>query len=337
MPEEPAQPVDIADAIAAVDGEVTFRRATHADADDVAAFTRDTWSDRGGSDYIHDIYDDWIEDDDPAAQDRQFTCVADVDGTVVSIAQVVQLSAHEAWCQGMRTHPEFRGQRIGEALTYELWDWARERGASVARNMVFSWNMAGLGHSRRVGFAPATEFRWMHPEPDAESAPVSTLPDDVRVTSDVHAAWSYWASSDARTHLRGLGLDPEESWAMSELTRESFATAADERFLATVQRRSGTCGVTYRVRDYERETDDGDVETRVEYGVAAWDDVPALRALVAAIQRDAASLDADRTRVLIPETARHVSDASLVRAGISDDPDFVMAADLTSDYRHSRP
>ena len=264
-----------------------------------------------------------------AAMERRFTCVAEVEGTVVSIAQVVLLSEHEAWCQGMRTAPEYRGAGIGKRLTHELWDWARERGATVARNMVFSWNMAGLGHSRGVGFAPASEFRWMHPDPDADAS----TPGGYELVSDVNAAWSYWTDSDAREHLQGLGLTDDESWAVSELTREGFADAASDRWLTTVRSDRGTHAVTYRVREYERENEDGVEETWMEYGVAAWDDVDALRALLAGIARDAASHDADRTRVLIPETARHVSDASLARAGISDEPDFVMAADLTADYR----
>jgi GNAT superfamily N-acetyltransferase len=319
-----------------VDG-VTYRRATHDDYDDVAAFTRETWSDRGG-DYIHRVYDDWIEGDDPEAREHTFTCVAETDDQVVSIAQIVLLSEFEAWCQGMRTDGDYRGEGIGLELTHELWDWARARGATVARNMVFSWNMAGLGHSRGVGFAPATEFRWLHPDPDPDPqytahARRDDLDTAYRVTSDVNAAWSHWSSSPARDHLRGLGLTADESWAVTELTREDFRAAADDRALLAVQSDEGTHAVTYRVRDYERETDDGDGETRVEYGAAAWDSVPALRVLADAVARDAAGLDADRTRVLVPETARHVSDGSLVRTGISDEPDFVMAADLTADYR----
>jgi GNAT superfamily N-acetyltransferase len=307
----------------------TYRRATHDDYDDVEAFTADTWSDRDGSDYIPRVYHDWIEADDPDRHDQQYTCVAEVDGTVVSIAQTVRLSEHEAWCQGMRTAPDYRGVGIGKELTHEMWDWARDHGATVARNMVFSWNMAGLGHSRGVGFAPATEFRWMHPDPDADAA----VPEGYWLSSDVNAAWSYWTASDARAHLGGLGLTDEESWAVSELTRESFADAADDRELVVAQSDRGTHAVSYRVRDFEREDDDGVEQTYAEYGVAGWDSASALRALVAGIARDAASVDATTTRVLIPETARHVSDASLVRAGISDEPDFVMAADLTADYR----
>jgi GNAT superfamily N-acetyltransferase len=307
--------------------DVTYRRAEHDDHDDVVAFTSDTWADRDGSDYIPEIYHDWIEDEDE--YDEQFTCVAEVDGTVVSIAQTVLLSDREAWCQGMRTHPDYRGVGIGLELTHEMWDWAREQGATVARNMVFSWNVMGLGHSRGVGFEPETEFRWLEPDPD----PDATGPLDV--TDDPNAAWTYWTDCDARDHLSGVGLAMDESWSVVELTPALFARAAEETTLAAVSSPTGTRGVTYRVRDYEREDDDGETYHFAEYGVAAWDDVDAARTLVAAIERDAAELGADNVRVLIPETVDYVSDGSLLRSGISDEPDFVMAADLTADYREN--
>jgi len=73
----------------------------------------------------------------------------------------------------------------------------------------------------------------------------------------------------------------------------------------------------------------GDDETYAEYGVASWTDLGALRSLVAAVARDAADQGATETRVFIPETVRHVSDAARVRAGFSDEPDFVLETDLT--------
>ncbi|WP_435333728.1 GNAT family N-acetyltransferase [Haloarchaeobius sp. TZWWS8] len=312
-----------------MDEDLTYRRATHDDHDDVVGFTENTWADRGGSDYIPRIYHDWLEDEDE--YDRQYTCVAEVDGRVVSIAQTVLLSGHEAWCQGMRTDPAYRGTGIGLELTHEMWDWARERGATVARNMVFSWNVAGLGHSRGVGFGPATEFRWMHPKPNADASGSDALD----TTDDPAQAWSYWTDSPARDHLVGLGLAMDESWAVVELTKEKFARTSENTMLATVTSDEGLRGVTYRVRDYERPNEDDELVHWAEYGVAAWEpgDLDALRELVAAIRRDAAELGAERTRVLVPETVEFVSDVSALRTEISDEPDFVMAADLTADYR----
>ena len=84
-----------------------------------------------------------------------------------------------------------------------------------------------------------------------------------------------------------------------------------------------------RTRTFEREDDEGAEETWAEYGVAAWEDHEALSELAAAIARDAAAAGADRARVLVPETPRHVSDAARARVPFVDEPDFVLERDLT--------
>lgn len=200
--------------------------------------------------------------------------------------------------------------------------------------MVFSWNVAGLGGSRAVGFEPAAEFRWAHPEPDEGSTPETAGIAGHDVVADADAAWHYWGDSDARDALRGLALDMDESWAVSELTRADLRRAADETAVFAVQYGSGRAGATrglaYRVRDYERETDEGTTERWAVYGIAAWADLDSAEALFEAIARDAAGLNADRTRVLIPETPRHVSDAAAARVGTSEEPDFVFEADLST-------
>jgi len=306
--------------------ELTVRQAELDDYEDVAAFTSDTWADRrGDGDYIPRVFEDWVESDD----ESQRTFVADTGDDVAGLVQLVRLSDHEAWAQGMRANPEYRGSGVGLQLIHAGFDWASDRGATVARNMVFSWNVMGLGHSRAAGFAPATEFRWVHPTPDADASPSR------RVTDDVNAAWRYWQDSHARDRLRGLALHTEESWALAELTRDRLTAARDERdgLLVVQDDAAGTEGFTFRTRTYEREDEDGVERTWAEYGVAGWTDRDAAEDLLAAVARDAASVGADRTRVLIPEDVEMVSDVAVTRTEVGDEPDFVMAADLTSDYR----
>ncbi|MUV61780.1 GNAT family N-acetyltransferase [Halobacterium sp. CBA1126] len=300
-------------------GDVEIRPAELADYDDVVAFASDTWADRReDGDYIPQVFEEWVETDGP----EQRTLVADTGHDVAAVAQFVLLSEHEAWAQGMRTNPDYRGRGVGSTLVHAGFDWARERGATVARNMVFSWNVMGLGHSRAVGFEPATEFRWVHPEPDADATP------DHEVTADANAAWQFWQDSAARDHLRGLALHTDESWALAELTRERLAAAADRDALAVAQDDAGTRGFAFRSRTFDR-----DEQTWAEYGVAAGADEAACASVLDAIAADAASVGADRTRVLIPETAATVSDVAVTRTEIGEEPDFVMAADLTADYR----
>jgi hypothetical protein len=223
-----------------------------------------------------------------------------------------------------RIYHDWRG--VSVAVTEDLFEWAREQGARTASVMVFSWNEAGLGQSRACGYAPTTEFRWAHPEPDPDAMPRRDAAVDATVTSDPDAAWRFWTASDARDHLREFALDDDESWALSQLTRDHLRAAADDDGLLVVQD-DGTKGFAHRVREYERDTGDGEdegdgeqdgdggtesdesdggdeTETWVEYGVGAWEDLSSANALLAAVARAAADRGADRTRVLIPETVR---------------------------------
>ncbi|EMA55637.1 hypothetical protein C450_01232 [Halococcus salifodinae DSM 8989] len=300
--------------------DITIRQARPDDYEDVAAFTRETWADRDSGDYIPEIYHEWIAGDG----DSQRTFLVDAGDDVAGLCQGVLLSEHEAWAQGMRVNPEYRGEGLSTQLNDALFRWARERGATVVRNMVFSWNAAGLGGSRAVGFAPLCEFRWAHPDPD----PDATLPKAYTVADDPDAAWSFWRRSDAYTALSGLALDADESWAMSELTREGLHRAAEETRVFAVRREDdGTRAMAHRVRDYERETD-GRTERWAEYGVGAWSDLGAARALFRAISADAAAIGADRVRVLVPETPRHVSDVAAAHVALGENPDFVLEAPL---------
>lgn len=299
--------------------DLTVRAARTDDADQVAAFTRETWPERGLEDYLPEVFPEWVRTDD----ERQRTLVAAdaTTGDVIGCVQVLLLSDYEAWCQGMRVAPAARGQGVGRRLTDACFRWARDRGAVVARNHVFSWNAEALGLSRAAGFSPVTEFRWAYPEPDRDATP------DGRVTADPAAAWAFWSDSDANTVLHGLALDLDEAWALTQLTRPTLERAARETALLVVGN-GRTRGMTFRNRQFERETEDG-TERWAEYGTTAWRDPAAAEALITVVRRDAGRLGADRARVLVPETARAVTDAAAARVDLSDGPDVVLGADLT--------
>lgn len=310
---------------------ITVRQARHADEDAVVAFTEDTWSDRrDAGDYIPRVFADWVDTDGP----DQRTFVLDVnDGEdVAGILQAVMLSSYEGWTQGMRMNPTYRGLGISDLLTDAAFEWCRDRGGTVVRAMVFSWNIAGLGQSGSVGFVPIAEFRYANPEPD----PDASFDDDrlrgVEIATDDRAdpigAWSFWNRSAARKELVGLVMDDSESWSLSELQRDRLHEAADDGRLITVSER-GISGFTYRDRTFERTDDNGEQRTIALYSIAAWETEAAARGLYRAIARDAAAVGADRTRVLIPEGPRWVGHTARARVPVADYPDFVIEADLT--------
>ncbi|MEY7850526.1 N-acetyltransferase family protein [Natrarchaeobius sp. A-rgal3] len=299
---------------------MNVRRATHDDYEAVAEMTSDIWADRGG-DYLPEIYHDWLEDEGDL--DTK-TFLATIDGDAAGIVQARLLSSEEAWFQSLRVDSDYRRRGVARRLNEVCFEWARERGARVGRIMIFSWNVASLATARTIGFEPVTEFRFAHPKPD----PGAEGPANHAISSDPTAAWRYWTRSDACEHLRGLGLAPEESWAMREITSADFDRFVDDTAVLVVEGPNGTAGTAYRSRTFHRRTDRGEEETVAEYGVGAWDDLEAARALFAAIARDAAALEANRTRIAIPETARFVSDAAAAGAELGEEPDFILEIDL---------
>jgi predicted GNAT family acetyltransferase len=285
-------------------------------------------------DWIPEAFPEWVATDG----DDQRTLVATVDGQVCGICQGVLLGPEEAWVQYLRVHPEYRGHGVSRRMTDRLLAWCRNRGAVVARNMVFVWNGAGLGQSRAIGFEPATELRFASPEPTADADPTEYGPDDTEAVVDPAAAWRYWSQSDAREHLRGLAADDEERWALRELTRSDLQQSADGEIggepggAIAIRSDEGTIAMAVRTRIDRRESDetDGAGEQRIAvYGATAWEDREACTALFSAIAADAAAIGAEETKVLLPETVEHVSDVAACHVEIGDEPDFVLAADLT--------
>lgn len=311
-----------------------LRAARPDDYESVARFTADTWADRGVDDYLPDAYHEWIGSD--GGTRRTFVLDATPtpgveEGTVAAIVQAVLVSEWEAWFQGMRVNPAFRRQGLATRLLRACARWARERGATVARNWVHSWNVASLGLTRTAGFDTGIEVRFAHPEPDPAATP-GTSDAGLRVEADADAAWAFWTDADARTALGGVTLDDEEPWAVSALTREHLHAVAEAGRLFVVTS-GGTRGFSYRNRTVTHggEDSEGGETTVAEYAVGAWSDSAAAAALLAAVARDAATVGADETRVFVPEGIRWAGDIAGSGAGLAEEPSFVTAADLTDD------
>lgn len=301
--------------------DLTVRPATAADVEPVADFTEGTWPDRR-PDYLPRVFDRWVSE---AGEDRR-PLVAVADGRPVGVVHVALLGRNEAWCQGLRIHPQHRRRGIAERLTTAAFDWAADRGAVVARVLVFAWNAAGLGFARAVGFEPVSAFRWGHPEPDAGDAPAHEPPtvERIRTPTDAGSAWQFWQRSDARTALAGLALAADEPWTLVDLDRSTLEAAAREGRLLVVAD-GGIRAFAFHRRDLDR-----DGVRWAEYGAAAWTDRSTARWVLAGIARDAADRGADRIRVPVPETARALTAVAGAGVDLGESAYVVLAADLTA-------
>jgi len=274
--------------------------------------------------------DDRAEGDTLVEGDGAGAVAAGEPEAVVGCIQGVLLSEWEAWGQGIRVDPAARGFGVGTALSTAALDWARDRGARVCRNMVFSWNIMGLG-SRAVGFRARDGV----PVRGAGAGRVRLDGGSEATPRDRHRS-----RPERRVGVLERQRRPRPpARARARLRRVVGLLGAHPRATGDRGRRGSTARGRRRRRarrlrgpdsrdgagDGQRDDPDRDLRhrrvARCRRGGALYD----------AIAGDAAAVDADAARVLIPETVEHVSDTGANRIPVAAEPDFVMSADLTGE------
>ena len=131
--------------------QIEVRPARPEDRDAVLAFCTQTWE---WGDYIEYVWDEWLHDPNGVL------FVATIDGQPVGVAHMRMLTPTEAWLEGMRIDPVYRGRGLAGAINNEMLAEAMRRGAKVARLITESTNSSAIrllerGLMRQVGaYAP---------------------------------------------------------------------------------------------------------------------------------------------------------------------------------------
>ena len=115
--------------------QLEVRRAREDDREAVLAFCTQTWD---WGDYIADVWDDWLHDEQCAL------FVATLDEQPVGVANLRMLNATEAWLEGMRVDPAHRQRGIANALFEAQISEALRRNALTARLITESTNAASI-------------------------------------------------------------------------------------------------------------------------------------------------------------------------------------------------
>ena len=136
--------------------QLEVRRAREEDREAVLAFCSQTWE---WGDYIEYVWDEWLHDPQSAL------FVATRDGQPVGIANIRMLNATEAWLQGMRVDPAFRGQGIAGALYKAQITEALRRKAHTARLITEASNTAAIRLIERSFMRRVSAFAPFHAEP----------------------------------------------------------------------------------------------------------------------------------------------------------------------------
>ena len=216
---------------------IRVRRATAADTDAVARFTRSTWD---GWDYVADILPAWL-----AARDG-IVLAAETDaepGRPVAVARATLLSPTEGWMEGLRVDPEARGRGVAIALQLAQLTWIQAQGPAIVRYATGETNEASLHLGGKHRFTEAGRWRALRPETTGDSHAVAVAQDAgdrearQRATlAALAAAGLVWSSPDAApvwervrvdaTFTAGGGLYEWRAWAWQELDAERLARHA---------------------------------------------------------------------------------------------------------------
>lgn len=201
-----------------------MRTARPSDVDAIAAFTTGTFE---WGDYVSESIVGWM--DDPSGVVMVATDDSD---TPIAVGRCYLLTPREAWLHAARVDPAHRGKGIAGEMAVLLTDWARERGALVARLLIEESNTSSIRHIGKTAFRRTIGVhRGSRSLSDAEPhlngnggmrrrSPLVAR-EGTRVDAEMVAA--SWTSGDAGRALRGLVA---RSWSFHRLRTQDVAAAA---------------------------------------------------------------------------------------------------------------
>jgi N-acetylglutamate synthase-like GNAT family acetyltransferase len=151
-----------------------------------------TWS---WGDYIAEVWDKWLKE----KNGRVF--IATIDGVPVGITHLNIDKPHEVWLGGARTDPNYRKIGVATAITKKCLDYAKRKGAKVARLTTASDNIAAQAVIKRLGFKPTAEFVEMTTEKIARETGKNSKWAE-KTEADI--AWNYLQTSESYRKAAGL-------------------------------------------------------------------------------------------------------------------------------------
>jgi GNAT superfamily N-acetyltransferase len=146
---------------------IKIRKAEPRDKGPILEMTKHLW---GGHDYLPEVWEDWLR------QKNGRLIVATVDGRTVGVAHVVLQTPYIAWLEGLRVHEKYRGLGIAGKLNTALLEWAKRKGARVARLSTHINNRATRNHLEKIGFPVMQTFQRLD-----STKGLRTKPPDVKV------------------------------------------------------------------------------------------------------------------------------------------------------------
>jgi len=127
-----------------------IRNARKDDLPDILEISKSVW---GGHDYLPRQINDWLKDT------NCHTFGIEVDGKLIAIANLRVIDdGKTAWFEGLRVHPEHRGQGYANSLTDHLVKVSHDLGVERIRYTTASDNVESLALANRIGLEKILEM-----------------------------------------------------------------------------------------------------------------------------------------------------------------------------------
>ena len=172
--------------------KIYVRKARSSDREAVFKFCEKTWS---WGDYIPRVWDRWLK----AKNGRAL--VATINGVPIGICQLSIDKPYEVWLRGARTDPDYRRIGVATAITKKCLEYAKRKGAKVARLVTESDNLAAQAVLQKLEFKPIAEFIEMATENITKEKSRNSRWVE---KNETEATWKFLHTSE--THRKAAGL-----------------------------------------------------------------------------------------------------------------------------------
>ncbi len=216
--------------VSAPGDEFIFRSARPQDKADILAFTAHTWE---FGDYIEHVLDDWLADKNGCflvAQEAR-------SGRIAAIDKLTLLSPTEAWFEGLRVNPDFRGRGLATRLQQHMIGQARSLGARTIRFLTLVTNLPIHRNAYRDGFSMrlvARFWKWAdseRPSPEEQASQEAAYKLRPVTHDEAGALFAWWERSSA---FRTQGL-VHRNWSFSATAVGEWSDRAEQGLLFVPQ------------------------------------------------------------------------------------------------------
>ncbi len=191
-----------------------IRPARAGDRDAVLAFATATWS---WGDYLAEVWDRWLADE------MGLLAVGEADGRVVGVDKLTLLTPTEAFFEGLRIDPAYRGRGYAQAFQNYMLAEAARRGARTVRLLTAHDNSAIHHMAARDGLVQGPSVVPWHapaanPLPAAPAVPLSPGPAADAAWADLPNGllWSLLGGRVAHDwHIQAWTADLWASWVIA--------------------------------------------------------------------------------------------------------------------------